>query len=178
MEEALTPKEKKAYDVFTVIFASILIWQGAHMVEHIAQVIQKFVLHRVRAHGIVGRFDVEWVHFGYNIGLLAATYLLFLGYTRFLRSGSGKKIPKTFLAAVIVQSYHMFEHTLKIMQHLETGKQGTPGFLGNFFNLIWLHFWINLVVFILVAAPFFQLGLHRHFLRMIKERALAPAKNA
>ncbi len=52
-----------------VLGAAMLI-QAAHMVEHIAQVIQKFILDRPKAHGLLGAaFDFEWVHFTYNAGL-------------------------------------------------------------------------------------------------------------
>lgn len=41
-----------------------LLVQAAHMVEHVAQVVQKFLLRMSEAHGLLGSiFDVEWVHF-------------------------------------------------------------------------------------------------------------------
>jgi len=37
------------------------------MVEHVAQVIQKFLLGFDKAHGLLGSaFDFEWVHFIYK----------------------------------------------------------------------------------------------------------------
>ncbi|KRT76172.1 MAG: hypothetical protein XU14_C0061G0007 [Armatimonadetes bacterium CSP1-3] len=51
----------------TAAFAAVLIIQGAHMVEHVAQVIQKFLLGFDKAHGLLGSaFDFEWVHFIYK----------------------------------------------------------------------------------------------------------------
>jgi hypothetical protein len=135
------------------------------MVEHVAQVIQKFYLKRNIAHGIVGQLDLEWVHFGYNLMILAAIHYLFIVFTPYLRDRG--RVSKTFLALVIIQSYHMLEHVTKIIQHLNTGKQGTPGILGNFINPIWFHFWINLGVWAFAGVSLVQLGVHRHLWNMV-----------
>src|SRR5207237_5475673 len=42
--------------------------QTAHLLEHIAQMVQIHVLHLsgAAAQGIVGQLDIEWVHFSWN----------------------------------------------------------------------------------------------------------------
>lgn len=46
------------------------------MVEHVVQVIQKFLLGFEKAHGLLGAaFDFEWVHFVYNTLLEPALIL-------------------------------------------------------------------------------------------------------
>lgn len=161
-------KEKKSHDMFAFVFLALIAWQTAHMVEHVAQVIQKFVQHKAMAHGLVGRFDLEWVHFIYNLSFLAVLYFMLIAYNRFIRNKTGG-LQKMFMATIVVQSYHMFEHVVKITQHVNTGKQGTPGILGHFVNIIWFHFYINLAVLLLAAIAFFQLGLHKRFISIVSE---------
>lgn len=49
------------------------------MVEHVVQVIQKFLLGFEKAHGLLGAaFDFEWVHFVYNTLLEPALILIFV----------------------------------------------------------------------------------------------------
>lgn len=121
------------------------------MVEHILQVMQKS-LDISPAHGLIGAFNLEWVHFIYN-----AVYLILLGVLfvvvavkRVFPSRIPSRVPllSFFLFLVIVQGYHVVEHTVKLQQHLATGLQGTPGILGAHIDLIWFHFFLNLSVYL------------------------------
>lgn len=130
--------------------------QGLHFVEHIAQVPQKFFLDLPNAHGILGAaFDTEWVHFGYNLALLTVLWGLLFAYRLHYRStwtdqrAPWGRLALLFLAAF--QSYHMVEHSVKVAQHIITGCVSCPGLLGTTFNLVWLHFFINLVIVVLLA---------------------------
>lgn len=115
--------------------------QAAHMVEHVAQVIQKFGLHRAQAHGLLGAiFDREWVHMAYNAPLEAALIVVLVS---FARSGF---VPWSLGAVVIVQGYHVVEHAVKIYQYYTIGLPDTPGILGRVFPTIWVHFSFNLTV--------------------------------
>lgn len=56
------PKPRIAFTPFKqfiYVFTLTLTAQAAHMVEHIAQVLQKFVLHITPAHGLIGQLDLE-----------------------------------------------------------------------------------------------------------------------
>jgi hypothetical protein len=54
----------RSYVILTVTVAV----QSFHMLEHIVQVIQKFVLQFPVAHGIIGAsLDFETVHFAFNL---------------------------------------------------------------------------------------------------------------
>jgi hypothetical protein len=75
------------------------------------------------------------------------------------------------VAGIAVQCYHVVEHTAKIAQWATNGHvEPTPGILGQLlppprghdFSLIELHFTFNTVVFVLVVAGFFGLGIARH----------------
>lgn len=145
---------------FRTIFMATVVIQSLHMVEHIAQVIQKFGLGWKEAHGIIGVLDLEWVHFIYNTALLITLYILFFKYSRLLKAG-GNVLYGIFVADVVLQSYHVIEHLVKINQHLQTGQQGTPGILGNFVNPILFHFWMNLAVLALITIPFVGLRIYR-----------------
>ncbi|MCI0528309.1 MAG: hypothetical protein L0Y56_12790 [Nitrospira sp.] len=142
-----------------VVFTFLTIAQSIfHMGEHIAQVIQKYIFHMAHAHGILGFFDLEWVHFFYNVGLLTPMIPILAGCGFFSRENGwarySKKLYYTVLFAFWVQVWHVPEHVIKVYQHIQTGEQGTPGFLGQFVPVIWLHFWINLVVSIPLLVAF------------------------
>lgn len=145
---------------FCSVFTAAVVIQSLHMVEHVAQVIQKFGLGREEAHGILGMLDFEWVHFVYNTALILTLYILIFRCALLLKA-RGTALFFTFVAAVILQSYHMVEHVIKIVQHIQTGAQGTLGFAGNFVNPVWFHFWLNLTVLALIAIPFVGLRVYR-----------------
>ena len=129
---------RNAYTLLTFV----LIVQSAHMVEHVAQVIQKFMLGWTEAHGLLGAiFDLEWVHFIYNGGLEAALVITLAWIVR-----SGQPAPAGLRAVVGVQGYHVIEHTVKMFHHVFHGVAAPKGLLGLFIPVIWLHFWFNLTV--------------------------------
>lgn len=130
---------------------AMLIVQTAHMVEHVAQVTQKFILHMPKAQGLLGSvFDLEHVHFSYNTSLWIPLFLALLWYRR-----SGAPIPFVFKGLVWFQGYHVLEHIVKMYQYYALGiTVGPKGILGYIFPLIWLHFWLNLIVLVLLAGAY------------------------
>ncbi|MFQ5998508.1 MAG: cytochrome c biogenesis CcdA family protein, partial [Candidatus Bathyarchaeia archaeon] len=148
------------------IFLIALVLQGPfHMSEHIAQVIQAFVLGQGRAaHGLVGQLDLEWSHFIFNallLGFIAATWFT----SGFHKNSEWKAYSRLFyyslLAAFLIQTYHSIEHGAKLIQHLQTGLQGTPGIVGFAgVDLVWAHFFFNLAVLVLPAIAFFGFRFH------------------
>jgi hypothetical protein len=97
--------------------------QAAHLLEHVAQMIQIHVLHLsgANAQGIVGQLNIEWVHFTWN-ALVLVTLLVLL--PRF--STSPWLIAVTPLAA-----WHFVEHSVMIAAYIQTGVSGTPGLLSS-----------------------------------------------
>ncbi|MEE9282461.1 MAG: hypothetical protein V3U49_00100 [Nitrososphaerales archaeon] len=144
------------------VFGMFLI-QSFHMLEHFAQVVQKFALDIRPAHGLIGTLDLEWVHVLYNTAVIIPMVALFLT-AGFHRRGSWpwKKpvIAGLFTAAVLVQGYHINEHLVKIIQHIQTGIQGTPGILGPFFDLALLHYYLNIFQYLPIMFVFFGYGFH------------------
>ena len=129
----------------------ILVWalviQAAHMIEHVAQVVQKHVLIMERAQGFLGAvFDLEWVHFVYNSGLEVGFLAVFLLWRRAVRI-----VPASLTLVVVFQGYHVVEHMVKMIQYYALGITiGPRGILGHVAPLIWLHFAFNLIVLALV----------------------------
>ena len=151
--------------IYVWIFGLTVAVQSFHMLEHVVQVIQKFVLNSTQAHGLVGQLDLEWVHFAFNtvyIGLFVYLLLGWLKYGGRLSDIRGMCLA-VLLVGVVFQGYHEVEHSVKFAQFLETGVQGTPGILGSHFNGIMLHFTYNVLVFIPLLLVFFVTGMHRRF---------------
>ncbi len=148
--------------------ASWAVWVGAlgvqsfHMLEHVAQVLQKFVF-GLPPHGILGEaLDREWVHFTYNWTLGVALVVVLLGYGLHLRFGFEGRAPiglYSFRGVVLLQGYHLLEHVVKMMQYFKTGVPDTPGILGQVFPTILLHFAINAAVLALMFLAEGDLGL-------------------
>lgn len=152
-----------------LVFWGIVLLQGFHELEHVVQVFQRFVFNDPKGAGILGSWiDIEPVHLAYNAGFL------FLLATIYTLSGAlsqeGRPRPLVFWLmtfALVFQSYHFIEHTFKIAQFLESGMNGTPGILGNFFNIVWLHFFYNTVVYVPAVLAFFLGGFHAAAFRRV-----------
>lgn len=131
-----------------IILVWALIIQTAHMVEHVAQVVQKHVLMMERAQGFLGAvFDLEWVHFVYNSGLEIGFLAVFVLWRRAGRIA----IPPLLTLLVFFQGYHVVEHVAKMIQYYALGiTVGPKGILGHVVPLIWLHFAFNLIVLALL----------------------------
>jgi hypothetical protein len=132
-----------------LLFAGIVVLQGSHVVEHLAQVYQKFGLGFNEAHGIAGAaVDREVVHLAYNSALLAGlvAVLLALGVAQRWRAAREPWMV-ALVGAAGLQAYHFVEHVVKFQQFLALGRNDTPGLLGNVVPGILLHMAFNLAVF-------------------------------
>jgi hypothetical protein len=103
------------------LFYVLVLSQGGHVVEHLAQMVQVHALglRGRNAHGVFGALDVEWVHFVWNSWILAAVALL---VRRFRRN-------PWLWASLVVAGWHEAEHMTIMARYLATGEQGTPGLL-------------------------------------------------
>ena len=126
----------------------ILLVQGFHEIEHIVQVLQRTVLDNPKGAGVLGSWlDIEPVHLAYNVLFLALLALVYV-QGRFWQSRRTERVAFGFMTfSVLFQGYHLVEHLFKIAQFVESGMNGTPGILGHVFNLVWLHFAFNTIVF-------------------------------
>jgi hypothetical protein len=96
---------------FIYMFILTVASQGFHMVEHIAQVMQKFVFHITPAHGLIGQLDLEQVHFAFNLFYVSTLVAVMIGW--FYYGSQVSKNWKVFgialVVTVLVQSCHMAE---------------------------------------------------------------------
>src|SRR5437879_11638429 len=95
--------------------------QTAHLLEHVAQLIQIHVLHLsgAAAQGIVGQLNIEWVHFGWN-ALVLVTLLALLPHFR---------ANPWLIAVTPLAGWHFVEHSVMIASYIQTGVPGSPGLL-------------------------------------------------
>ncbi|MCH8871136.1 MAG: hypothetical protein IIC85_15605 [Chloroflexi bacterium] len=150
---------------FVYMFAATVAIQSLHMVEHVAQVYQKFVLHSASAHGLIGQLDLEPVHFAFNLFYLGTLIYVMLGwYSYGSRMCNHQKMWGVVITAtVILQSYHMVEHSVKLAQFIATNVQGTPGLFGGHFDGVIFHAVLNTAVFVPVVVVFLCAGVYKHF---------------
>lgn len=168
---ALTAHERNGL----LILAFLAILQSGHMVEHVAQFIQ-WMVHMRLAQGIIGEFDLEPIHFGFNGMVLVGISLLCTFYGDVLRERGGVAAHRLMVFAMCVETYHMTEHVAKIMQYLETGIQGTPGILGRYIPLIPMHFVLNLSTTVPLDTAFFLTGSYLLVFRAAKRLVPRRAK--
>jgi hypothetical protein len=97
--------------------------QTAHLVEHVAQMVQIHALHLsgANAQGIVGQLNIEWVHFIWNAVVLV-TLLVLLPHFR---------TNPWLIAVTPLAAWHFVEHSVMIATYLQTGVSGTPGLLSS-----------------------------------------------
>jgi len=119
--------------------------QTAHLLAHVAQMVQIHVLHLsgANAQGIVGQLNIEWVHFIWNALVLIAL----LSLAPHFRSNPW------LIAVAPLAAWHFVEHSVMIATYIQTGVSGSPGLLSSG-GLIFgglpiarpdLHFLYNLV---------------------------------
>jgi hypothetical protein len=108
---------------WVALFYGLAVLQGAHMVEHIVQMVQIHVLHLVgpAARGVFGALDIEWVHFVWNTLVFVALALL---VRRFARNA-------LLWATFAIATWHQVEHSYILSVYLRTGVSGTPGLLSK-----------------------------------------------
>lgn len=147
-------------------FLGLLLLQGAHEVEHLVQVVQRYALRIPDGNGVLGHvFDVEPVHLAYNLAFFWLVVILYrvAGAHRPDLWTRGMTSWWLLTASLALQTYHVVEHVFKIWQFLDIGRNGTPGILGNAFDLVWLHFWFNTLEMALLVAAYVAGGFHRRF---------------
>ena len=138
---------------FVILTLAVAV-QSFHMLEHIVQVLQKFVLQLPVAHGILGAsLDFEPVHFTFNIlylGLVAAVWISFTKTP--IRKMNLIYGLVTFV--LVFQSWHFIEHAVKLEQHFVNGCISCPGILGYYYDPILLHFAYNTIVYVPLIVVF------------------------
>lgn len=164
MQRSFKLQNISPFKQYVYMFALTVGIQTFHMIEHVAQLLQKFALDSPAAHGLIGSFDVEQVHFSFNLLYLGTLVYVTLGWLNF---GSRvcrhqKMMGMLLVAGVVAQSYHMVEHSVKLAQFFATGAQGTPGILGAHIDGAIFHAAMNTLVFLPAVVVFICSGMYRH----------------
>ena len=160
----LEREQQPSNPALTVAFLGLLLLQSLHEVEHVVQVIQRYALRIPDGNGVLGTFfDVEPLHFAYNI----AYFWMILVVHRTARTDQPDQWRRGMTAGGCWSSRCCCRlprprHVFKIVQFLDTGRNGSPGILGNAFDLVWLHFTFNTITLLPLIAAFFLGGFHRN----------------
>jgi len=154
-------------------FFILVVTQGAHVLEHVAQMVQIHLLglSGIQAGGILGMLNIEWVHFTWNSWvLICAVLLVFL-------------FPKNpwLWVLLVISVWHEIEHLSIMSVFLRTGHPGAPGLLarggaiggGLPLSRPDLHFFYNLLEeLVLIIAYLYQIR------RLpVSDEILSPARS-
>ncbi len=104
-------------------FFILVVTQGGHFLEHVAQMVQIHLLglSGLQARGIFGMLDIEWVHFIWNSWVLIFVVLLLFLF---------RKNPWLWLM-LVASTWHEMEHVYIMVVFLRTGHVGSPGLLAH-----------------------------------------------
>jgi hypothetical protein len=155
-----------------VTYVGLLIVQGGHELEHCVQVVQRYVLNIPDGNGILGQyFQIDPMHFAFNLAYFWLVLLVYRhsGATRPAQWTRGMTTWWLLTFALALQSYHLLEHCVKMYQYIDTGRNGTPGILGNVFDLVWLHWFFNTATYVPLVVVFFVGGFNRELKANLRE---------
>jgi hypothetical protein len=145
----------RAYQ-WLALFYVLVVTQTGHFLEHVTQMIQIHILSLSGpdARGIFGTFDIEWVHFVWNMWVLLAVVVLLFRYPE----------NKWLWLTAVLSTWHAIEHAYIFSVYLSTGLSGTPGLLAQGGTLFGglpltrpdLHFFYNLIETVPLITAFLQ----------------------
>jgi hypothetical protein len=149
---------------FFTFFAGVMLVQGVHVIEHIIQLIQVFILHvpDEEALGLLGyiyqfKGTEEFLHLGFNASYLLALFLLIRPLWRRTPDLVPLRAFVTFaVAAVGLESWHMVEHVVIITHALQNNGCPCSGILDAATGIpdTILHFFYNAITYAAVVVPF------------------------
>ena len=117
-----------------VWFAALLVVQGLHSVEHVMQLVQRYVLHEPSPQGLLGRWtNLEWMHLAYNVALGALLVAMFVRFRMWRRAWRSPLLGWIALVAATAfqLGLHVPEHAVRIYEFLRYGWNPAPGILGH-----------------------------------------------
>jgi hypothetical protein len=150
---------------FFRFFATVVVIQGIHVVEHIVQLLQVtvFDVPSENAFGLLGyviRFNgtAEWMHFVFNLLYLLSLYVVVVNFDRLTDS---VPVPRwAFLVLLVgaagIESWHMTEHVVIIYHVIRNNGCPCPGIGDQALGVtdIQLHFVYNTLAYASTLVPF------------------------
>ena len=145
-------------------FLMLVCYQSFHQLEHAIETVQLNILHHNSSNTLINGVDFEYVHFGANALLLYGLFAVVIGAGKRTRAWLKVAHPwgwAAMVTALVVQTYHVFDHTVRLLEYLQSGGKPPEGTLTMWVNPVWFHFGINLTVLVGMFAAFFGMGMHR-----------------
>ncbi|MGH9177309.1 MAG: hypothetical protein ACRD0N_01975 [Acidimicrobiales bacterium] len=145
-------------------FFVLLCYQGFHQLEHAIETVQLQLLHHSESHTLLRGVDFEYVHFGANLLLLYGLFAVVVGAGTAARRRwrTERRWGWGFMCtALVVQSYHVFDHLVRLIEYIQTSGEVPEGTVTHWVNPVWFHFFMNLSVFLGMLAAFIGLRVHR-----------------
>lgn len=144
------------HTVFRPLFVGVVAVQGIHVIEHVIQLIQVYVLGipDERALGLLGYIlqlngTEEWLHLLFNVTYLSALLLLVVPLRRVVPGTVPQWAYATFLFGVGLEGWHNIEHAVIISNVIRNGGCPCPGIgdvaLGISDKV--LHFFYNAIAY-------------------------------
>jgi hypothetical protein len=161
---------------FFWFYAAVVAIQGIHVVEHVIQLVQVFVLHvpEQKALGILGlvfqfQGTEEWLHLAFNASYVIALIVIAWGFfvSRAARSiVPGWALVVFLVVGVLLELWHLNEHIVIISHAIANNGcafDGCPGILDQRMGVsdTVLHFFYNALAYTGTIIPFVFLVRHR-----------------
>jgi len=141
-----------------IFFVTIVVIQGIHVIEHILQLVQVYVLGIPddEAFGLLGyvfsfQGTEEWLHLVFNVWYLASLYIVFIALWR---AKVLMQLPSWVVATYVVlglglETWHVIEHAVIITNVVKNGGCPCPGIGDRGLGITdtVLHFGYNAVAF-------------------------------
>ncbi len=148
-----------------IVFIAAMLYQFFHMIEHVVQAYQHWWLGRsiAESSGVLFFLNLEWNHFLFNLGyFIALAYLVFrfTSNSTILRPTLHRisEIIALLWVAVLIQGYHVFEHSIRIVEHLHNNCEPCKDVLTWGFDGVYWHLTINAIVFFLAFIALMFIG--------------------
>jgi hypothetical protein len=155
---------------FRPFFAAVVIVQGIHVVEHVIQLIQVYVLGIPDdlALGILGyvfqlQGTEEWLHLVFNVTYLTALLLVMVPLRSFVSGTVPRWAYTTFLFAVALEGWHNVEHAVIISNVIANSGCPCPGIGDTALGVsdTVLHFFYNLIAYATTLPAFWYFWRNR-----------------
>jgi hypothetical protein len=158
---------------FFAFYAAVVVVQGVHVVEHIIQLIQVFVLGVPddQALGLLGyvfafQGTEEWLHIVFNVLYLIS--LVVIGWGLWRSPVARSVVPRFGMMAFVffgvsLEAWHVVEHVVIISNVVANNGCPCPGILDSRLGVsdTVLHFGYNAIAYSATILPFAYLARHR-----------------
>lgn len=133
-----------------IIFTVAIIIQTFHFIEHIVQFNQHFFLgfSIADSNGLIDELNVEWVHWAYNFSFFFLLVIVYKKLTIKIITPKERITYILFVMAIIIQGYHLVEHTVRLAQWIISNCFACPGLTGGLIDGVLFHFVMNFLVFV------------------------------